>query len=416
MSRTVDAHDSTSDSFSALLDRLTSRGRQENAHSDSASNVAVDFDSPVASAFDSSFDSAFGSDRYSGSSSKAVSPARSRRRSVSPVMELKPTMGKTASDSALLSYEKALRIHGRHSRMPDFDSDSDSALPKVDAPRGNPAPVRPQTQTGGKRTIQKPIPKRAIPQVVPSGNSGHHAVEAQPVRKTAATIPSQATRQQPAGRDRKPPISQDALRSKTASSRRSAPKAEVIPAASPELSTQTRPAARSSASPQPTAHRKSQGKINLPLTPRKGQQKSGEKRGARGPEAHENLKLELQQHSLQLEHRRAILSIRLSDQESEQLRHRAAESGLSVSAYMRSCVLDAEHLRTQVKQALAEMRAFTGQTKQTEQARLPAPATGSGARSHGSGSGSGERWVWSRLLAKSAAALLGLWLPFRRGA
>jgi hypothetical protein len=61
--------------------------------------------------------------------------------------------------------------------------------------------------------------------------------------------------------------------------------------------------------------------------------------------------------SLALEQRRTIVSVRLSEQESDKLRQRAAESGISVSAYMRSCVLDADHLRDQVKRALEEMRA-----------------------------------------------------------
>jgi hypothetical protein len=46
----------------------------------------------------------------------------------------------------------------------------------------------------------------------------------------------------------------------------------------------------------------------------------------------------------------------MSDEELDRLRQRAAESGVTVSAYMRSCVLEAEMLRAQVKQALAEIR------------------------------------------------------------
>ena len=45
--------------------------------------------------------------------------------------------------------------------------------------------------------------------------------------------------------------------------------------------------------------------------------------------------------------KQTILSVRLSEWEMEQLRERAEESGVSVSAYMRSCVLEAEHLRAQ---------------------------------------------------------------------
>jgi predicted DNA binding CopG/RHH family protein len=51
------------------------------------------------------------------------------------------------------------------------------------------------------------------------------------------------------------------------------------------------------------------------------------------------------------------IHIRLSAAESAQLKQRAAEAGLTVSAYLRSCVLEAESLRAQVKQALAQLRA-----------------------------------------------------------
>jgi predicted DNA binding CopG/RHH family protein len=53
----------------------------------------------------------------------------------------------------------------------------------------------------------------------------------------------------------------------------------------------------------------------------------------------------------------ASIHIRLSAAENAQLRQRAAEAGLTVSAYLRSCVLEAEMLRAQVKQALAQLRA-----------------------------------------------------------
>ncbi len=50
------------------------------------------------------------------------------------------------------------------------------------------------------------------------------------------------------------------------------------------------------------------------------------------------------------------VSVRLSPADAKMLRRRASESQLSVSDYMRSCVLEADQLRAQVKQALAEMR------------------------------------------------------------
>jgi hypothetical protein len=52
----------------------------------------------------------------------------------------------------------------------------------------------------------------------------------------------------------------------------------------------------------------------------------------------------------------ASITIRLSKAECEQLRSRAAQAGLTVSAYLRSCTFEAEALRAQVKDVLAEMR------------------------------------------------------------
>jgi len=56
--------------------------------------------------------------------------------------------------------------------------------------------------------------------------------------------------------------------------------------------------------------------------------------------------------------RTTSVTIRLSSAECLQLRQRAAEAGLTVSAYLRSCVLEADTLRAQVKAALAEMRSI----------------------------------------------------------
>lgn len=50
------------------------------------------------------------------------------------------------------------------------------------------------------------------------------------------------------------------------------------------------------------------------------------------------------------------VTIRLSKSDCERLRLRAAEAGLTVSAYLRSCAFEVESLRTQVKQALAQIR------------------------------------------------------------
>jgi hypothetical protein len=54
--------------------------------------------------------------------------------------------------------------------------------------------------------------------------------------------------------------------------------------------------------------------------------------------------------------RSASVTIRLSRAECARLHQRAAEAGLTVSAYLRSCAVEAEALRAQVKQALAELK------------------------------------------------------------
>jgi hypothetical protein len=51
------------------------------------------------------------------------------------------------------------------------------------------------------------------------------------------------------------------------------------------------------------------------------------------------------------------ITIRLSNAESAQLRKRAAEAGLTVSAYLRSCTFEAESLRALVKDTLAQLRS-----------------------------------------------------------
>ena len=53
----------------------------------------------------------------------------------------------------------------------------------------------------------------------------------------------------------------------------------------------------------------------------------------------------------------ASVTIRLSKAECVQLRQRAAEAGLTVSAYMRSCAFETETLRALVKDTLAQMRS-----------------------------------------------------------
>ena len=60
--------------------------------------------------------------------------------------------------------------------------------------------------------------------------------------------------------------------------------------------------------------------------------------------------------------RSASVTVRLCYAESERLRQRAAESGLTISEYLRSCVFEVESLRAQVKDTVAALRALHNQS------------------------------------------------------
>jgi hypothetical protein len=55
----------------------------------------------------------------------------------------------------------------------------------------------------------------------------------------------------------------------------------------------------------------------------------------------------------------ASITIRLSDDECARLRKRATEAGMTISAYLRSCTLEVESLRAEVKETLAQLRNST---------------------------------------------------------
>jgi len=61
--------------------------------------------------------------------------------------------------------------------------------------------------------------------------------------------------------------------------------------------------------------------------------------------------------------RSASVTIRLSEAECARLRQLAAEAGLTISAYLRSCTFEVEALRAQVKETLAELRSAETQEK-----------------------------------------------------
>lgn len=59
----------------------------------------------------------------------------------------------------------------------------------------------------------------------------------------------------------------------------------------------------------------------------------------------------------------ASITIRLSREEDAQLRKRAAEAGLTVSAYIRSCTFEAEALRALVKDTLTQFRTSSASSQ-----------------------------------------------------
>ena len=92
--------------------------------------------------------------------------------------------------------------------------------------------------------------------------------------------------------------------------------------------------------------------------------------------------------------RPASVTIRLSKVECAQLRQRAAEAGMTVSAYLRSCTFEVDALRAQVKTVIAEMR------KDRERVT---PSLSEGARQRGN-----EGICLTRVLARVGRLCIGL--------
>ncbi len=63
----------------------------------------------------------------------------------------------------------------------------------------------------------------------------------------------------------------------------------------------------------------------------------------------------------------ASITIRMSREECDQLHTRAAEAGLTVSAYLRSCTFEVESLRALVKDTMAELKAARSTEKPVSQ-------------------------------------------------
>ena len=87
----------------------------------------------------------------------------------------------------------------------------------------------------------------------------------------------------------------------------------------------------------------------------------------------------------------ASITIRLSKPECAQLHQRATAAGLTTSAYLRSCVFEAESLRAQVVETLAQLRSATPAAP-----KAATPALKSVAPAAPSRSWLFPRWNWVR--------------------
>jgi hypothetical protein len=104
-------------------------------------------------------------------------------------------------------------------------------------------------------------------------------------------------------------------------------------------------------------------------------------------------------------HKSASISIRLTRSECAQLRQRAAEAGLTISDYLRSCIFEVESLRTQVREVLLRVRPASSNSS------APPTPPSSTPRSPKSKA----RWFWPFGNETPSARLESRWtVPFTR--
>jgi hypothetical protein len=105
------------------------------------------------------------------------------------------------------------------------------------------------------------------------------------------------------------------------------------------------------------------------------------------------------------ERKSASVTIRMTREECAQLQERAAAAGLTVSAYLRSCTFEAEALRAQVKQALAQ---FSAAAAAAPDSQGPSNATGMAKDSREMSRSEARRGIRPRWWAKIFARWVGL--------
>jgi hypothetical protein len=441
MSRAVSIPEPVPESFSGLLERLTRSGNG----TETGARIGARSNSSPSPRADSGLPSVF----RSASGDGAVT------RPLEPVTELKPGRAKMTSDCMPLSYENALRAHARYRPAPEglekqprsLASDSVAGV-RVSGREPVPADSSRERRTVKGREISRtptlpmsaatkrtakvaPAKTEGKPRLDPrlqamgSGQTGsgkriltaqRGMAQGEPKAQNAISpqLPQDSqidgSSSPPARRLRSVPkrsqVSQPEAKGaiSAAAKERTERRNRIRPESRSELWSQSRAEAHTEACPE-TVDAFQSGSANFPFQNQAASspaRQPGTRRppGRNSPLENPGSSLRVQ-NSLTLDFKRSAVSMRLSEPESERLRQRAAESGLSVSAYMRSCVLEADHLRFQVKQALAEMRA---RTQEPDPPCLPAPVGREGGR------------VWTWLRTKTVAFFLGPWYAQRPNA
>jgi hypothetical protein len=412
MSRNAVANDSPDASFAGLFERLTGRSRVETAGPESAPNPT----------------------------SRTGSSARSATRSLVPVAELKMGRGAATQAGTPLSYEKALRLHARRKTgnlaLPAMPVSEISPSPRQTSPEARPesaeaagtATVRPAGSGNAAGRARRVAPSATAPvrasgasRSRPSAAQAQARLQRKPGAKASSRpdIPPQA-KARPGARHKNPPANAHRRRDSQVKAATASPSVSSGKSSGATVSASIGKATLASttgANAVQPARRAVAGTTALELATQPGQRKPPANRLANPNHQANSVHLaNLDRRELVLSSadfidsqaplalRREIVSLRLTEDEFVRLKDRASESGISVSAYMRSCILDADQLRAQVKQALSEMRALSARP---EPIRVQALAPPPNFSSRGRGD-------WLRLLARSAVLLLSPLFSFRR--
>jgi len=380
-----------------------------------------------------------GSTASSSPVSNAVSGSDARRgkRTLVPVTELKSSRSTAAADCTQLSYEKAIQLHRRQRRNTEID-DFAGNIPPVQMPS---SAALPGSVGISKREALVESSKIEVTQ------SKRHEIDIS--QKVGAREPTVRQKRTQSRTKASPGLSKDAMKAAGAAYRPTPPtqhaqtqeaKRSDLPR-KPAAIRAKRPNAKATASTASASNNKTSFKPKQ--CPESGRNPAARLSSSNRPgvgcatgqlnrsvaaydrtllaaNAMDDIDVNLHKEGAprsslvlkknasmdQRDQRRTILSVRLTGEELEKLKDRADESGISVSAYMRLCVLDADQLRAQVKQVLAEVRALH---REPEPHRLPAIAGTSQPReSNGA--------TWFHVALRSAAFLLSPLFPFRRSA